>query len=620
MTELVTAPEEADAPPGESPEAPETARTAGVELRFPTVRDREDALRTRLGLLAVGEKLARRTIMWGWLGPILMAGIAAILRIWNLQHPERVIFDETYYVKDAFTLDTFGYSTKWEPVDEDNRNQFFNVGDHREMTDVAAYVVHGELGKWFIALGMRLFGVDNGLGWRFAAAVAGVVCVLLVGRIALRLFRSAGLATLAAGLLAIDGNAIALSRIGLLDVFLAALVLAGFLAVLKDRDASRAHMARRHAQPDWWERPLGPGTGFRAWLVVAGVLLGAAAGVKWSGFYAAAVLGLAAWLWDLNARQLLQVRKPAMGSVVKGGIPAFLALVPVTILAYVASWFSWFTHENAYMRQWAVNERAAGNELPRAWLPDSLNSFLEYHIRMATFHSGLDSEHTYEAHPATWLLQIRPTSMYWQEYTDEDQQALCGADRCIGAISSLGNPFLWWAGAVALVLVVWMASRWRDGRAGIILAGYAATYLPWFVFWNRTVFHFYVVVIGPFVVLAVVYAIGLITQRLALASTWDPEGLASTRSFRFPSPRRRRGRRARRRGERAAELSSGVVGDAVLTHTVGEILDDEAHLSADAASPGSPKPRWRPLRRLTPPAPPSDLDPIDARSQRIGMV
>lgn len=528
-------------------EAPPTR--SGVDLRFPSAEDRENALRQKLGLLPLGERLPRATVMWGWIGVVAMTLLAAVMRLVNLDNPARIMFDETYYVKDAFTLDLFGYATDWDTIDEDNANQYFNVGDHREMTDKVSYVVHGDLGKWFIALGMRLFGADNGLGWRFSAAVAGTLLVFIVGRIAFRLFRSATLATMAAGLMAIDGVALTLSRIGLLDVFLAVLILAGFWAVLVDRDVSRARMARRWARAAWWTMPHGPGTGFRWWLLLAGVFIGAAAGVKWSGFYAAAVLGLAVWIWDLNARQLLRVRDAVPGSVLRGGIPAFFTFVPTVVLAYLASWFSWFTHEGSYLHTWAADLRANGEPVPRGFLPDTLNSFLEYHLRMLDFHSGLDSPHTYQAHPIGWLLQYRPTSLYWQSFDDVDQRALCGADKCVGVITSNGNPIIWWAGFVALGLVIWMAVRFRDGRAGIILTGYAATYLPWFMFMHRTIFQFYTITIVPFVVLALVYAIGMITQQLRLAGVWDPEGLVTEARFRFPERRRRAaGERVRRRG------------------------------------------------------------------------
>lgn len=529
------------------------------KLRLLTPLDRENELRGRLGLLAVGEKLPLLSRVSGWIGPLAMMFMGLALRLWDLGHPDRIIFDETYYVKDAFTLDTFGFSTKWEPIDKDNANQYFNQGDFREMTDVASYVVHGELGKWFIVIGMRLFGADNPFGWRFSAAIAGTLMVFLVGRIAMRIFRSGALATLAAGLVAIDGVGLTLSRIGLLDVFLAVLILAGFWAVLRDRDSSRARLARRFAQDGWWEVPPGPRVGFRGWLLVAGVLIGASAGVKWSGFYAAAVFGLAVWVWDMRARQLVGAPRFVLGGVARGGLPAFFTLVPVIIVSYVATWFSWFKHPDAFMRQWAATRRAAGEELPREWLPDTWNSFLEYHLKMYDFHSNLDSEHSYMAHPIGWLLQLRPTSFYWQNYDDQDQFDLCGADRCVGAITSIGNPFIWWGAFLALGLVIWMAVRFRDGRAGMILVGYGATYLPWFIYGHRTVFQFYTVAILPFVALALTYGIGMLTQRLAVAAREDPEGLASSRVFSFTR---------RRDSRRTAILISGILFVLILLATL----------------------------------------------------
>lgn len=480
-----------------------------------SVSEREDRYRDMLGLRPRAYHLAARARLWSWLGPLLATLVGAVLRLVNLDHPDRLVFDETYYVKDAFTLDRFGFATRWDP-DGDSADGNFARGDVHEMTDVAAYVVHGDVGKWLIALGMRLFGADNGLGWRFSAAVAGTLCVLLVGRIAWRLFESALLATTASGLLALEGVSIVTSRTALLDVFLTVFVLVGFWAVLRDRAASRARLARALARGPETRR--GPRTWGRWWLVLAGVALGLAAGVKWSGFYAAAALGITVFIWELQARRAIGVPSWRIGAVLHGGLPAFLALVPATLLTYVASWFSWFTHPGAYMHTWAADQRAAGQSVPRGWLPDTLNSFWQYHLNMAEFHTNLDSPHSYQSAPHGWLLQLRPTSFAFDDFVvPEAAQRMCGADRCVQVITSVGNPFVWWFGFLALFLVIGMAVTRRDWRAGAILAGYAATYLPWLFFAGRTVFTFYTVVIAPFVVLALTYALGLLAQETPLA-------------------------------------------------------------------------------------------------------
>src|SRR5688500_3460973 len=47
-------------------------------------------------------------ILWGWVGPILIALFAGGLRFWRLGTPKSFVFAETYYAKDAFSLLKYG--------------------------------------------------------------------------------------------------------------------------------------------------------------------------------------------------------------------------------------------------------------------------------------------------------------------------------------------------------------------------------------------------------------------------------------------------------------------------------------------------------------------------------
>src|SRR5690606_12379302 len=142
-------------------------------------------------------------------------------------------------------------------------------------------------------------------------AIAGTLSVLLLIRIARRLLSSTLLGATAGLLLAVEGHHIVHSRTGLLDVFLMFFVLAAFGALVLDRFDGRRRLARRCAAeiarhgslPAW-----GPRLGVRWWRVAAGVLLGLAAGVKWSGLYALVVFGLLTVLWDVTARRTAGVR------------------------------------------------------------------------------------------------------------------------------------------------------------------------------------------------------------------------------------------------------------------------------------------------------------------------
>ncbi|TRW46746.1 dolichyl-phosphate-mannose--protein mannosyltransferase [Georgenia yuyongxinii] len=474
-----------------------------------TVADLEDSLRARLGLRSLGARLHPTAALWGWLGPLVVTVIAGVMRLTGLDHPSRLIFDETYYVKQAYSLLTLGYEGQWA----EESNPGFARGDYSGLSTTADYVVHPSVGKWMIAVGLKLFGADNGAGWRFSAAVVGTLSVLILARLATRLFGSALLGTTAGLLLAIDGIHLTESRTSLLDIFLMFWVLVGLWCVVRDRDWSRARLAHRvararadgHGDGDG-EGLWGPPLGVRWWLVAAGVALGLATGVKWSGLYAVAVFGVMVFVWDTCARRSVGVRRWATAGVLRGGMPAFLALVPTAALIYVATWIPWFITPQAYRRQWAANLRAGGEPVPRGWLPDALNSWWEYHLVMWDFHNGLDSEHAYEAHPAGWLLQLRPTSMFWPDPAPPPEA--CGAQRCVQAILAVGNPVIWWLAAAALLAVVYVAVRGRDWRAWLILAGYGAMYVPWLGYAHRTIFTFYAVAFVPYVVLALTFVLG----------------------------------------------------------------------------------------------------------------
>ena len=97
-------------------------------------------------------------------------------------------------------------------------------------------------------------------GWRFSVALLGTLSILMVGRIALRLFGSVTLATIASLLIAFEGLHFTMSRTSLLDMPLMFFALAGFGALLIDRDRSRAVLARKvGALPRGSGRGGGPG-------------------------------------------------------------------------------------------------------------------------------------------------------------------------------------------------------------------------------------------------------------------------------------------------------------------------------------------------------------------------
>lgn len=431
----------------------------------------------------------------GWVGPLAVTGIAGVLRFSNLGRPDDMAFDETYYAKDAFSLLRFGYERGF--VEGANEQILASDGNWRTLevfTDAPAFVVHPPFGKWTIAAGEWLFGVTP-FGWRFAVALLGTIAVLITARIVRRMTGSDLIGIVAGLLLALDGMHIVTSRTAVLDMVLSFWALAAFGFLVLDRDQVRARWAARPIPPpSTWGPRLGP----RPWRWAAGVSLGLACSVKWSGLWFLAVFGLMTVIWDIGLRRRLRAARPWSGAVLASGPPAFLAMVGSAIVVYLTTWVGWFRSTDAWGRTWAD-----GTE---SWIPEGLRSLWHYHADAWNFHVGLESEHAYESNPLSWFLQTRPTSFFYESLSAGDPG--CLADSCAAEVLALGNPVIWWVGSIALLHQLWRWAAHRDWRSGAVLAGVVAGWAPWLLYLDRTIFTFYSVAFVPYIAMALAMSLG----------------------------------------------------------------------------------------------------------------
>lgn len=347
------------------------------------------------------------------LGLILL--VTALIRFWNLGTPDKLVFDEVYYV--------------------DGAKDYLNDGV--ETTNGAAeFIVHPPVGKWLIALGIQILG-DSPAGWRFSAALFGTFSILVIYFVALRLFNSQFLALVSSGLMSIDGLHLVMSRTALLDIFLMFFLLAAFLALLHDRH------------------------------IVAALLLGLALGTKWSAVYFIAVLVI--YLGVTNRKKVL----------------LYLPIIPIT---YLITWGGWLFSDKGWSRDYSNNP---------------LVSLFHYHQAILNFHTGLTTEHSYEASPWNWLVLGRPTSFFYESPKN------CGAENCSQEILAMGTPIIWWFGLIALFITIGYFIARRERAAGLILMALLSNYLPWLLFPERTTFYFYAIAFLPFLILAITYVIKL---------------------------------------------------------------------------------------------------------------
>ncbi|MBD8506146.1 phospholipid carrier-dependent glycosyltransferase [Hoyosella sp. G463] len=424
----------------------------------------------------------------GWMVALFLAVLAAITRFARLGTPTdggMPVFDEKHYVTQAWQMLRGGW------VEE---NPAYGL------------VVHPPLGKQLIALGEAMLGY-SALGWRFSAAAAGVVLVVLVTRIARRLARSTLVGAIAGLLVLVDGLTFVTSRMGMLDIFLVVLVVAAFGCLVIDRDDVRSRFARAYEEGRIGASALGPRMGVRWWRFAAGVLLGLAVATKWSGLYFIAFFGVMSVALDLAARYRYRVRRPLRGTLARDMAPALWALLVVPAGVYLGSYWAWFASETG------VDRHAVGRDVGTggAWsfLPDAVRSLWHNHANILEFHAGLTNSaghvHPWESKPWTWPMGLRPMLYY---FVDGPEISGCGAASCVRAVMLLGTPALWWAALPVIAWSAWRIVAHRDGRHALVLTGYLAGFLPWFVNLDRQMYYFYAAPMAPFLVMMVALTLG----------------------------------------------------------------------------------------------------------------
>jgi dolichyl-phosphate-mannose-protein mannosyltransferase len=438
-----------------------------------------------------------------------VTAFGTFLRFNRLRVPRAIVFDETYYVKDAWSI--LRHGVEWIPVskvgDPDYANQLIIAGHTNVFascsgTACGEYVVQPEMGKLLIAAGEWMFGL-NSFGWRFASALFGSLAILLMCRIARRLTRSTLLGCLAGLLMALDGLEFVLSRTGILDIFLMFFVLAAFGCVLIDRDVSRSALAEGVARRAGGH--LGPRLGIRRWRVTAGIFLGLAVATKWNAAWYIIGFGALTIAWDVGARRTAGLRSFVRGALRDAAwLPVTFVLIPLAV--YIASWSNWFATSTGYDRDYA---QLHGVSTP---VISALYSLFEYHVEAIGFGLGLSTPHHYQSQPWDWLLVTRPVAFFAQCYTGPANYQPCpkGQVAWEQEVLALGTPAIWWGSMLSLLFCLGWWLRRRDWRAGAVLLGVLAGWGPWFPLITRTKFYYYALEFEPFLILSIVLCLGLI--------------------------------------------------------------------------------------------------------------
>jgi len=208
--------------------------------------------------------------------------------------------------------------------------------------------------------------------------------------------------------------------------------------------------------------------------LLTAICFGLALGTKWSAIYFIAAVFI----------YLLITKRKALIS--------FVSVIPII---YLLSWSGWFLSDKGWSRDSSSN---------------SFIALFNYHREILNFHTGLTSDHSYEASPWNWLLLGRPTSFFYEAPKD------CGAASCSQEILAMGTPVIWWGGLLAIAVTIGYFIYRREQSAGFILLALLSNYLPWFLFPDRTTFYFYAIAFQPYLILTICYVASIFMEPVEL--------------------------------------------------------------------------------------------------------
>ncbi len=345
------------------------------------------------------------------------------------------------------------------------------------------------LAKLIIALGIQRFGF-NAFGWRVMTGLFGTVLIPLMYLLARQLFPLRFPAVAAGLLTTFDGMTFVESRVGVIDIFPIVFVIAAYLAF---------HL---HLRAD---TPLRQ----RAAILASGIILGLGLGSKWTALAAYGTIALI-----LAARFVMRrVRyDPVTGAVVG----ASLTVVPG--LVYLLSFTHYLTvaHSLTGFATPALALSPFHLDLGRAW--DELASF---HRWTFNYHYNLRAPHPYYSPWFSWPVLYRPVAYYYQGQdlgTDQVTRA-----NLVAEIFNLGNPAIWWASIVALIVTAGFGLTRRSYPAGFILLAFAAAWLP-FARVPRGLFLYHMLGGLPFMILAIALVLTTVRVSLPFAERFEAIG------------------------------------------------------------------------------------------------
>lgn len=326
---------------------------------------------------------------------------------------------------------------------------------------------HPPLGKNFIALGIKIFGMTP-FGWRFFGTLCGVLMLPIFYLLAKKIFASTLWATFATVLFSFDFMHFEQTRIATVDSYTVFFIILMFLSMYIYYNTNFFDTK--------FIRTLKP-------LALCAVFSALACASKWQGFYALAGLAVIflSVVFFRYKEYLYAVRynnediKNKFFSLSSASINiCIIFILLITIPMYFFTYFFF--------------AKTAG-----------INGFadvLKNQDYMFSYHAYLNATHPFSSKWWQWILNLRPILFYNHSYSQNIK----------AGISCFINPIICYGGLVGFFYCISKISRKFDKTVFFLLVAYFFQIIPW-VFITRLTFEYHYFPCVPFLILMLTYFI-----------------------------------------------------------------------------------------------------------------
>lgn len=340
---------------------------------------------------------------------------------------------------------------------------------------------HPPLGKIFISLGIRIFGM-NPFGYRVMGTLFGIAMLPLIYLFGRKFTRSRFAAAVVCLLLSVDFMHFTQTRIATIDVFVTFFIIAMYLFMYD------------YIQKSFYDNSLKK---LLLPLLLCGISMGFGIACKWTGVYAGVGLGIIFFLNLFCRYKEYRQVKEGNTNIAEEELKQKVLTVFPDYMKKIIMWCILFfivLPAFIYTLSYLPFEDESGRGMIAQMIANQQSMF--------SYHSGIEATHPFSSWWYQWPVMYRPIWYYSGTVSDSIKEG----------ISAFGNPLIWWIGIPVLFYMIYRAVKLKDRNAVFLVTAYLAQYVPWF-FVTRITFIYHYFPSVPFVILMIGYCIWVLIKE-----------------------------------------------------------------------------------------------------------